>query len=95
MTVSAGNAAVFYSDNAVRLLEDEEFGLKPQLSIILDPKYRYKKDQDDVYEQAKEAARLVLNNLRDEAKDKETRVASILETLITVRILSFGYCLIM
>ncbi|KAJ4302030.1 hypothetical protein N0V88_002163 [Collariella sp. IMI 366227] len=80
-----GTAAVKYSENTLSLLEDDGLGLLPQIEILLDPKYRNKASQDQVFEDAREGAQMTLTLLKDEATSKEVEVKEVLKSLIAFR----------
>ena len=85
LLVTAASTAINYSDSCVELLaEGPEINLRHQLNVLLDPKYKSQTDWDDRYNEAKEAAQMTLSMLKDEAKDKEAEVKTIVETLLTV-----------
>ncbi|KIL85162.1 hypothetical protein FAVG1_11591 [Fusarium avenaceum] len=81
--VTAGQAAIQYSDNTVELLETADgVNLRHNLDIIMDEKYTSSDKFDDAYRDAKEAAKMTLSMLRDDAKEKQNKTDQITQTLI-------------
>ncbi|CAG7559096.1 unnamed protein product [Fusarium equiseti] len=81
--VTAGQAAIQYSDNTVEMLETAEgVNLRHNLDIVMDEKYTSSDKFDDAYREAKEAAKMTLEMLRDDAKKKQNKTDQITQTLI-------------
>ncbi|TEY30974.1 hypothetical protein BOTCAL_0832g00010 [Botryotinia calthae] len=84
--VTAGQAAIQFSDNTTELLENADgVNLRHNLDIILDEKYTSSSTFDAAYKDAKEAAKMTLGMLSDDAKEKQKKTDEITQTLITFK----------
>ncbi|TGO07897.1 hypothetical protein BTUL_0239g00070 [Botrytis tulipae] len=84
--VTAGQTAIQFSDNTTELLENADgVNLRHNLDIILDEKYTSSSTFDAAYKDAKEAAKMTLGMLSDDAKEKQKKTDEITQTLITFK----------
>ncbi|KAM5344348.1 hypothetical protein ACJ41O_012885 [Fusarium nematophilum] len=77
--MTLGPLAIKCSENTVTFLDQqEEISLMHNLQILLDPKYQSASDQDQTFGDAREAAQMVLEMLKQEAYDSQRQVEEVI-----------------
>ncbi|KAJ3532747.1 hypothetical protein NM208_g8298 [Fusarium decemcellulare] len=81
--LTAGRMAIQFSEGAIELLESaRDINLRHALSIILHERYTSRDNFDDAYYEAKEIAKMTLEVLRQNAREKQRETEDIRQTLI-------------